>query len=160
MPEPADFTSGSAANGADRADGRYRFQRDRALDPDEGVHPEMASHQPAASVSRAIPDSPEQLIAMQRSQRPEQAERPEKPDHQPSAKLQQLLDLIDQLDTSAAEDQQLALRLVRRLEQFHDDVVSDLREDEEASHSQIVSWAIDADRLYRCRMLLESVALS
>ena len=157
MPEPADFTSGSAANGADRADGRYRFQRDRALDPDDGVHPEMVSAEPAASVSRAIPDSPDQLIAMQRSQRPE---RPEKPEHQPSARLQQVLDLIDQLDTSAAEDQQLALQLVRRLEQFHDDVVNDLREDEEASHSQIVSWAIDADRLYRCRMLLESVALS
>jgi len=48
---------------------------------------------------------------------------------------------------------------VRRLESFHDGVVDEMKEDEEARHSQIVSWAIDADRLYRARMLLESVDL-
>jgi hypothetical protein len=38
-------------------------------------------------------------------------------------------------------------------------VVKDLQDDDDAKHAQIVSWAIDADRLYRARMLLESVDL-
>ena len=48
---------------------------------------------------------------------------------------------------------------MRQLEQFHDNVVEERQDDNEAKHAQIVSWAIDADRLMRCRMLLESVDL-
>ena len=86
-------------------------------------------------------------------------ERPEKPEHQQSAKVKQVLELIEKLDTSSAEDQQLALNLVRKLEDFHDDVVAEMKDDAEAKHSQIISWSVDADRLYRCRMLLNSVEL-
>jgi hypothetical protein len=71
-----------------------------------------------------------------------------------------VLDLIAKLDNTAADDLQVALALVRRLENYHDSVVDELRDDEEAKHSQIVRWAVDADRLYRARLLLESVDLA
>ena len=48
---------------------------------------------------------------------------------------------------------------MRRLEAFHDEVVDELKGDADARQSQIVSWAVDADRPYRSRMLLESVDL-
>lgn len=86
-------------------------------------------------------------------------ERPEKPERQQSTKVKEVLDLIEKLETNAAEDQQIALTLVRRLEGFHDEVVNEMKDDAEAKHSQIISWAIDADRLYRARMLLDSVDL-
>ena len=34
-----------------------------------------------------------------------------------------------------------------------------MKDDEQAKHSQIVAWSIDADRLMRSRILLESVDL-
>ena len=135
--------------------GRYRFQGGESLDPDAGVHPEMATGQDAAPVGTGIPNTPQDLIAMQDNK----PERPEKPERQQSAKVKQVLELIEKLDTNAAEDQQIALNLVRKLEDVHDDVVAEMKDDAEAKHSQIVSWAVDADRLYRCRMLLNSVEL-
>ena len=152
MTQPADATPGPQAN---QPRGRYRFQGGQSLDPDAGVHPEMVSGQDNAPVGTGIPNSPQDLIAMQ-SNKPE---RPEKPERQHSPKVKQVLELLKTLETSAAEDQQIALVLVRQLESFHDDVVAEMRDDEEAKHAQIVSWAIDADRLYRARMLLESVDL-
>ena len=137
--------------------GRYRFQGGKPVDPNAGVHPEMVDAEQTPSTNPAIPNTPEALIAMQENQ-PEK-ERPEKPEHQQSAKVKQVLELIEKLDTSAAEDQQLALNLVRKLEDFHDDVVAEMKDDAEAKHSQIISWSVDADRLYRCRMLLNSVEL-
>ena len=109
------------------------------------------------SPSIAIPQSPDRLIAMQEN-RPKK-DRPKKPERSAPEKVKQVLELINSLDTNAYEDQQIALTLVRNLEQFHDNVVDEMQDDEEASHSQIVGWAIDADRLMRCRMLLESVDL-
>jgi hypothetical protein len=111
----------------------------------------------ADSPSIAIPQSPDRLIAMQEN-KPEK-DRPKKPERSAPEKVKQVLELINSLDTNAYEDQQIALTLVRNLEQFHDKVVDEMQDDEEASHSQIVGWAIDADRLMRCRMLLESVDL-
>jgi len=87
------------------------------------------------------------------------ASRPEKPDFELSAKVKQVLELIDSLETDAHEDQQIALALISQLEKMHVEVVEDLQEDDTAKHGQIVSWAIDADRLLRCRMLLESIDL-
>ena len=89
----------------------------------------------------------------------ERAERPQKPEKQKSAKVNEVLELISKLDTSSLEDQQIALSLVRGLENFHDGVVEDMREDNDAKHSQIIAWSIDADRLMRSRMLLESIDL-
>lgn len=155
MPEPTDATPGSQANEPRQASGRYRFQGGLPLDPDSGVHPEMASGEDSARTNPAIPKSPQELIAMQENK----PERPEKPERQLSAKVKEVLELIETLETSAADDQQIALRLVRKLENFHDSVVTDMQEDAEAKHSQIVSWAVDADRLYRARMLIESVDL-
>jgi hypothetical protein len=88
-----------------------------------------------------------------------QGDRPVKSEHQPSAKVQQVLKLINTLDTSPAEDQQIARAIVRQLENYHDEVVEEMKDDSDARHSQIVSWAVDADRLYRCRVLLESIDL-
>jgi len=135
--------------------GRYRFQRDRPLDPDAGVHPEMAGDQPAASQGVGIPSSPQELIAMQDNK----PDRHEKRVESSSPKVKQVLELIETLDTNAYEDQQIALALVRHLEQFHDSVVDEMKDDNEAKHSQIACWAVDADRLMRCRILLESVDL-
>lgn len=135
--------------------GRYRFCGGRPVDPDEGVHPEMAAEQAAAPIGDGVPNSPQELMAMQEN-RPE---RPEKPERLQSAKVKQVLELLTSLETSAAEDQQIALAIVRQIEQFHDGVVEEMQNDEEAKHSQIIRWAVDADRLYRCRMLLESVDL-
>ena len=146
-----------SADDANAATGRYRFQGGKPADPNAGVHPEMVDPVQASSASSAIPNTPEALIAMQENQ--SEKERPEKPEHQQSAKVKQVLELIEKLDTSSAEDQQLALNLVRKLEDFHDDVVAEMKDDAEAKHSQIISWAVDADRLYRCRMLLNSVEL-
>jgi hypothetical protein len=146
-----------SADDANAASGRYRFQGGKPADPNAGVHPEMVNGEQTPSANTAIPNTPEALIAMQEN-KPEK-ERPEKPEHQQSAKVKQVLELIEKLDTSSAEDQQLALNLVRKLEDFHDDVVAEMKDDAEAKHSQIISWSVDADRLYRCRMLLNSVEL-
>lgn len=137
------------------ANGRYRFQGNQPLDPDAGVHPEMAADQATTPVAAGVPSSPEELIAMQEN-RPE---RPEKPERIQSARVKQVLEQLAGLETTAAEDQQIALAIVRQIEQFHDRVVEEMENDEEARHSQIARWAVDADRLYRCRMLLESVEL-
>jgi hypothetical protein len=155
MTQPKDAQPGSQASEPTPPRGRYRFQAGKPLDPDAGVHPEMVANQAAAAAGGGIPNSPQELMAMQDNR----SERPEKPDRQQSPKVKQLLELLEKLETSAAEDQQIALFLVRHLESFHDGVVKDLQDDDEAKHSQIVSWAIDADRLYRARMLLESVDL-
>jgi hypothetical protein len=158
MTQPSDATPGPQANQPSQPSqprGRYRFQGGQSLDPDAGVHPEMASGQDNAPVGAGIPNSPHDLIAMQTNK----PERPEKPERQHSPKVKQVLELLKTLETSAAEDQQIALVLVRRLENFHDEVVGEMKDDEEAKHSQIVSWAIDADRLFRARVLLESVDL-
>ncbi|WP_254988593.1 hypothetical protein [Cyanobium sp. ATX 6E8] len=135
--------------------GRYRYQGGKPVDPNAGVHPEMAADQADAPVGAGIPSTPQELIAMQENK----PERPEKPERQQSAKVKEVLDLLEKLDTSAAEDQQIALALVRKLETFHDEVVDEMKGDADAKHTQIVSWAVDADRLYRSRMLLESVDL-
>lgn len=155
MSQPNDAKSGSPANESNQPRGRYRFQGGRPIDPDAGVHPEMATGQDNAPVGAGIPASPQELIAMQESKR----ERPEKPERELSSNVKEVLDLIEKLETTAAEDQQIALNLVRKLENFHDEVVVELRDDEEAKHSQLISWAVDADRLYRARLLLESVDL-
>ena len=135
--------------------GRYRFQAGQPVDPNQGVHPELLNGAFAESPSIAIPDSPDQLIAMQEN-KPERHEKRAEPT---SPKVKDVMDLIEKLDTNAYEDQQIALALVRHLERYHDNVVEDMQDDSAADHAQIVSWAIDADRLMRCRMLLESVDL-
>ncbi|MEB3167174.1 MAG: hypothetical protein VKK97_00405 [Synechococcaceae cyanobacterium] len=134
--------------------GRYRFQGSQPLDPDGGVHPEMVAADRAPAMAGAIPDSPQQLIAMQ------EPRRPEKPEHQQSPKVKEVLDRINSLETSDGEDLQIALAIVRHLERLHDEIVAEMKDDDEAKHSQIVAWAIDADRLYRARLLLESVDLN
>ena len=148
MSKPSDNSSPSTR-------GRYRFFGGRFADPNEGVHPEMVDLDGAACGSSGIPDSPDALIAMQENK----PERPEKPERIHSAKVKQVLDLMDKLETSADDDQQIALVILRQLERFHDGVVEEMREDEEAKHSQIAAWAVDADRLMHCRIFLESIDL-
>lgn len=121
---------------------------DQPLDPDQGA--------PEGSGSADIPASPAELIALRnQANKP----RPEKPERQSSAKVLQVMELIDQLDTDPGEDLDIAFRLVRRLETFHDGVVEELRDDADASHNQLISWAIDADRLMQARILLGNVDL-
>ena len=148
MSKPSDNSSPSTG-------GRYRFFGGRFADPNEGVHPEMVDLDGTAADSSGIPDSPDALIAMQENK----PERPEKPERIHSAKVKQVLDLLEKLETSADDDQQIALAILRQLERFHDGVVEEMREDEEAKHSQIAAWAVDADRLMHCRIFLESIDL-
>lgn len=123
---------------------------------EDGVHPEMRSDAACGHDNKSVPTTPNALIAMQdKSNKP----RPEKPERQTSANVTQVMELIDKLDTKPAEDLAIAFRLVRRLESYHDDVVTEMRADDEASHNQLVVWAIDADRLMQARILLENVDL-
>lgn len=142
--------------------GRYRYSRGNRLDPSEGLHPELNDAAQEMPVGNGIPNTPQELIAMQASNSndpSERHERPEKPVRQRSAKVSQVLELIDSLDTSGLEDQEIAMVLIRHLETYHLEVIDEMRDDADADHSQIIAWAIDADRLGRARMLLESVDL-
>ena len=155
MHDSSDSPGPAPAEESPRASGRYRFQAGEPADPNEGVHPEMVDLDGPGLPGSGIPVSPQALIKMQNAR----TERPEKPEPQVSPKVSQVLDLLESLATDPAEDQQIALHLVRQLEMYHDGVVIELQEDDEARHSQIVAWAVDADRLMRCRLLLESVDL-
>ncbi|QPN66548.1 hypothetical protein [Synechococcus sp. CBW1006] len=155
MSSPADHPQNPSSDEHRSRSGRYRYCGGKAIDPNEGVHPEMVEAEQPQPIASEIPNSPQELIAMQQNK----PERPEKPERQQSAKVKEVLDLIEKLDTDAAEDQQIALTIVRHLESFHDDVVKEMQDDTDAKHSQIVAWSIDADRLMRSRLLLESIDL-
>ena len=177
MSSPCNSASSNPAGVGSEADtqplsGRYRFCAGRPVDPSEGLHPELADTFQAVPLAAGIPNSPQELIAMQSNDnsadncagntpdsKNNRAERPEKPEKAKSDKVNEVLELISKLDTSSLEDQQIALSLVRGLESFHDGVVEEMREDDDAKHSQIIAWAVDADRLMRSRMLLESIDL-
>ena len=139
-------------------DGRYRFRRGRSLDPHEELHPEMA--EPSLETSAGVPNTLDELIAMQEPS-PPNAGHLQKPDRSSkvTAKVKQVLERIEALETTAAEDLEIALTLVRQLEDFHDKVVADMQDDPEAVHGQIAAWAIDADRLMHCRIFLNSIEL-
>lgn len=120
-------------------------------------HPEdpgrEPSGEPGADHPLAIPDSPQQLLAMQKGHGSD----PAPPTSSP--RVLEVLERINALETTSAEDKQIALALLRKLEDLHDEIVEELRDDPEAPHSQIIAWSIDADRLTRARILLESVDL-
>ena len=156
MPYPYDQTQPAAADGSEPRSGRYRFCAGEPVNPLDGLHPEVAEFETHSPAVAGIPNSPNELIAMQDQM---SSKRPEKPERQTSAKVTQVMELIDKLDTKGAEDLAIAFRLVRRLEGFHDEVVDDMRTDEQASHNQLISWAIDADRLMQARILLGNVDL-
>ena len=137
------------------SNGRYRFRSGEPLDPNAGVHPEMVDNGQEAVGTAGIPNSPDQLIAMQENK----PQRPEKREHTQSPKVKDVLELSENLDTTAHEDQQIALAIVRNLERFHDDVVEDMEKDEQPKHSQISAWAVDAERIMHCRIFLESINL-
>ena len=110
-------------------------------------------------VGSDVPGTIDELIAMQqKNESKDNDARPEKGD-KVTEKVRQVLDCIEKLDTSAAEDQQIALAIVRQLEKFHDDAVKDMVEDRDSKRSQLAAWAVDADRLMYCRFLLESIDL-
>lgn len=143
-----------SAPGQGRPAARYRIRGGVPVDPDEGVHPEMRADGLAAGPRQGIPASPSELFALQENAG---LPWPETPEPALSARVQQVLELIERLDTRPADDLALALWLVSRLESFHDGVVEEMRHDGGASHTQLISWAIDADRLMQARILLENV---
>ena len=87
--------------------------------------------------------------------------RPDKPVNgdKLTAKVKDVLALLEKLNTSAAEDKEVALTILRHLETFHDDAVDDMVNSAESERSQVAAWAVDADRLMFCRRLLESIDL-
>ena len=156
MSSSSDQASNAFQGNHQSSNGSYRFRAGQFIDPNEGVHPEMLDTATTPCAGSAIPNTPQELIVMQNANR---SDRPEKPIRQQSAKVSQVLDLIERLDTTAGEDQQIALSLVRHLERFHDEVVDEMQNDPEANHKQLTAWSIDADRMMRSRILLESVDL-
>jgi hypothetical protein len=127
-----------------------------SADPNEERHPEMAEADAIPS-GAGVPTSPEALIAMQSREGVPEGGASE---HQPlTDKVREVLQRIEELDTSALEVQMLALALVRLLEEHHEQVMEGLLSNEGACHQQIMLWATDAERLTHCRMLLESVDL-
>lgn len=152
MPNPFEPPSNSPSPD----NGRYRFRRGNAVDPKEELHPEMVEQN--VEVAANTPDTISELIAMQEKATSDRPEKPDK-DPKPSARVKEVLDLLNRLETTATEDHEIALFLLRSLEDFHDGVVNEMKEDVGAKHSQIVAWAIDADRLMRSRLLLETVDL-
>lgn len=76
-----------------------------------------------------------------------------------SVNTMRVLGMIERLETTPHEDQEIAVVLLRHLEEFHDRVAEDLRNDSDADHGQMAVWAVDADRLRNARLLLESVQL-
>ena len=145
------FSSSSSSNG------RYRFIKGSQLDPLEIIHPEMDIQE--SNLVGEVPNTINELLAMQESD--SSSAIPEKPDkdNKYTANVKKIFEMMHELDTSASEDHQIATALVRHLENYHDKIVDELQEDVDASHSQIASWAVDADRLMRCRILLESVSI-
>lgn len=99
------------------------------------------------------PDSAEQLLAIQ------QLPPAGLPAPFTSTRVEQVLAFIHRLDTSALEDQQIALTIVRQLEVLHQEVAAEMRADPNASPVQVAGWAVDADRLQQCRILLDSISL-
>ncbi|MCP9925857.1 hypothetical protein KBY79_11625 [Synechococcus lacustris C3-12m-Tous] len=126
--------------------GRYRFQAGKPIDPNSEIDAESVS---------CVPNSPQELISMQENK----SDYPEKTERQRSEKVKEIMELIDKLDTSPLDDQQIAIALISSLEQYHDGIVDQMCDDSDAKHSQIVSWAVDADRLMHCRHMLSSVDL-
>lgn len=68
-------------------------------------------------------------------------------------------DLDVQATTPDSPEALIALSRLRRLETYHERIVAEMEDDDTARHSQIVLWAVDADRLLQARQLLESVDL-
>ena len=93
-------------------DGRYRFRRGYSVDPHEDLHPEMGEQ--AVEVGADVPGTISELIAMQQANQSDEP-LPSKPERL-TTKVRRVLDLIDELETTAAEDQQIALSIVRQLE--------------------------------------------
>ena len=91
MSEPKDAKANAEANEPSQPRGRYRYQAGRPLDPDAGVHPEMVGDQAIASVGSGIPNSPQELMAMQENK----SNRPEKPERQTPPKVKEVLDLLE-----------------------------------------------------------------
>jgi len=51
--------------------------------------------------------------------------------------VQEVLDLIDKLRTTVAEELQIVLYLVRSLEEFHDGIVKEMQEDDGSSTARL-----------------------
>ena len=126
------------------------------MDPDEGLHPEVQD--PGVGGSSA-PHTPEDLINMQASSAsPSRPDKPTKND-KTTLKTKQALNFLEKLELSPAEDKQVALCILRHLESYHDDEVEQLIESTDSKRSQVAAWAVDADRLMLCRIVLEGVEL-
>jgi hypothetical protein len=102
-----------------------------------------------------VPSSPEELFARQQ-RRPA---RPQSDKASGGDSVATVLTLLRQRGAGNAEKRQIGLALLGELECFHDHVVQELARDSQASDSEIARWAVEADRLYRARKILETVEL-
>lgn len=87
--------------------------------------------------------------------RPQKSAKGEKP----SPKVQKVLDWWGEQELSPADDKEIALAILRRLEQFHDETVEEMVNGDDSKRSQLAAWAVDADRLMLCRVFLEGIEL-
>ena len=92
------------------------------------------------------------------SARPSRPDKPTKSD-KTTLKTKQALESLEKLELSPAEEKQVALSILLHLESYHDDEVEELIETTDSKRSQVAAWAVDADRLMLCRIVLEGVEL-
>lgn len=99
---------------SDYSKGRYRFQLGQALNPHEDQHPEMREQ--LNDISAEIPSTIEELLAMQviSNQNIGNINKSVKATN----KVKIVLDLIEKIETNAAEDQEIALTILKHLENF------------------------------------------
>ena len=74
-------------------------------------------------------------------------------------KIKDAVATISRLNMEPREDIQVALWLIRKLEEFHRYVLAELKNDQGANQDLIATWAMDAERLLQSGILLESVDL-
>ena len=126
------------------------------MDPDADLHPEM---QNPGTGGGSAPNTPEELFKMQATF--QKHNRPDKPveSDKITVKVRGALKFLDKLKLSAAENKEVALAIVRHLETYHDEETEELMESSLSKRCQVAAWAVDADRLMLCRIVLEGIEL-
>jgi hypothetical protein len=131
--------------------GRYRYQAGQPLDPFAELHPEMNGD--FIQVNPSTPTTIQQLLDIQ------QAFASGLSQERFDIKVETILSLVRKLEISMVQSRKIALTLIEMIESFHDEMVQSMIDNDESERAQIAAWAIDSDRLMRCRDLLQQIEL-
>jgi hypothetical protein len=131
--------------------GRYRYRAGQPLDPFAELHPEMNGD--FIQVNPSTPTTIQQLLDIQ------QAFASGLSQERFDIKVETILSLVRKLEISMVQSRKIALTLIEMIESFHDEMVQSMIDNDESERAQIAAWAIDSDRLMRCRDLLQQIEL-